>query len=150
MNPQNFTPATHSTTRTSALTPACHIAIVELERPQQCTPHYDVALRLCRPLTKYESHEMAAHRSIGLDVAPNEPSRLIAAHTTVEEVRDRLPEFHELLCAAVANGLAAQDKAAQAQKVLLVEEHRRQTLVADTNARLGACPHTHDPLAGAT
>ena len=131
------------------MNPANHIAIVKLELPQQPTHRYDVILRLCRPLTDYEIHEMVAHRSIGLEVSPEDPSQLIATHTTVEEVCDRLPEFHELLCAAAANGHAAQDAATQADKVLVVEEERRQTLVTDTNNRLGACPHTHDPLVGA-
>jgi hypothetical protein len=148
MNSENLTAAAHLTTRTSAVPPASHVTIVKLELPQQSTPHYDVTLRLCRPLTNYESHEMAAHQSIGLDVSPDDPSELIATHTTIEEVRDRLPEFHELLCVAAANGHDAQDLDARAQRVLAVEEERRQTLVTDTNNRLGACPHTHDPLAG--
>jgi hypothetical protein len=126
--------------------PASHITIIKLELPQQSTRRYDVTLRLCRPLTNYERHEMVAHRSIGLDVSPDDPSQLIATHTTVEEVCDRLPEFHELLCAAAANGHAAQDAATQADKALLVEEGRRQALVTDANSRLGACPHTHDSL----
>jgi hypothetical protein len=126
--------------------PASHITIVKLELPQQSTHRYDVILRLCRPLTNYESHEMVAHRSIGLDVSPDDPSQLIATHTTVEEVCDRLPEFHELLCAAAANAHAAHDAATQADKALAVEEDRRQTLVTDANSRLGACPHTHDSL----
>ena len=129
--------------------PASHITIIKLELPQQSTRRYDVSLRLCRPLTNYESHEMVAHRSIGLDVSPDDPSQLIATHTTIEEVCDRLPEFHELLCAAAANGHAAQDTATQADKALVVEEERRQTLVTDANTRLGACPHAHVPLAGA-
>jgi hypothetical protein len=74
------------------------------------------------------------------------PAQLIATHTTIEEVRDRRPEFHELLSAAAANGHAAQDIVTQADKALAVEEERRQTLVTDTNTRLGACPHTHDPV----
>lgn len=92
---------------------------------------------------------MVAHRSIGLDVSPDDSSQLVATHTTVEEVCDRLPEFHELLCAVAANGHAAQDTATQAANVLAVEEERRQTLVTDTNTRLRGCPHTHDPLVGA-
>jgi hypothetical protein len=131
---------------TASAQPASHITIIKLELPQQTTRRYDVALRLCRPLTNYERHEMVAHRSIGLDVSPDDPSQLIATHTTVEEVCDRLPEFHELLCAAAANGHAAQDAAAQADKALVVEEGRRQALVTDANSRLGACPHTHDSL----
>jgi len=131
---------------TASALPASHITIIKLELPQQSTRRYDVTLRLCRPLTNYERHEMVAHRSIGLDVSPDDPSQLIATHTTVEEVCDRLPEFHELLCAAAANGHAAQDAATQADKALLVEEGRRQALVTDANSRLGACPHTHDSL----
>jgi|GEM_PF-116910 len=92
---------------TASALPASHITIIKLELPQQSTRRYDVTLRLCRPLTNYERHEMVAHRSIGLDVSPDDPSQLIATHTTVEEVCDRLPEFHELLCAAAANGHAA-------------------------------------------
>jgi len=149
MNPASLNTAAQPTAEATALPPASHIKIVNLELSQQSTPHYDVTLRLCRPLTNYESHELAAHGSIGLDVSPDDPSQLIATHTTVEEVCDRLPEFHQLLYAAAANGHAAQDTAIQAQKVLNVEEERRQSLVTDTNARLGACPHTHDPLAGA-
>jgi hypothetical protein len=126
--------------------PASHITIIKLELPQQATRRYDVTLRLCRPLTNYERHEMVAHRSIGLDVSPDDPSQLIATHTTVEEVCDRLPEFHELLCAAAANGHAAQDAATQADRALVVEEGRRQAVVTDANSRLGACPHTHDSL----
>jgi len=131
---------------TASALPASHITIIKLELPQQSTRRYDVTLRLCRPLTNYERHEMVAHRSIGLDVSPDDPSQLIATHTTVEEVCDRLPEFHELLCAAAANGHAAQDAATQADKALFVEEGRRQALVTEANSRLGACPHTHDSL----
>ncbi len=149
MNPASLVTATRPAGQTTALPPASHIAIVKLELPQQSTHRYDVILRLCRPLTDYESHEMAAHRHIGLDVSPDDPSQLMATHTTVEEVCDRLPEFHELLCAAAANGHAAQDIATRADKVIAVEEQRRQTLVADTNTRLGACAHTHDPPIGA-
>ena len=150
MNPASVPTAAPLTAQTTALPPARHITIVKLELPQQSTHRYDVILRLCRPLTTYESHEMVAHRSIGLDVSPDDPSQLIATHTTVEEVCDRLPEFHELLCAAAANGHAAQDTATQADKVLAVEEKRRQALVTNTNARLGACAHTHDPLPDGT
>jgi hypothetical protein len=71
-----------------------------------------VILRLCRPPTNYESHELGAYRSMGLDVAPHDPSRLSATHTT------------------------AQDTANQAEKALAVEGERRQTLVTDANARL--------------
>jgi hypothetical protein len=42
-------------TRETAL-PASHVTIVKLELPQQSTRRYDVTLRLCRPLTSYESH----------------------------------------------------------------------------------------------
>ncbi len=129
--------------------PANHITIVKLELPQQSTFRYDVILWLCRPLTNSESHKIEAHRSIGLDVSPDDRSRLIATRTTVEEVCDRLPEFHELLCAAAANGHAAQDTATRGDKVIAAEEERRQILVTATNTRLGACPHTHDPLVGA-
>ncbi len=146
MNPASLTTAVDPTKQTAEQSHACHIKIIKLELPQQFTPHYDVTLRLCRALTSYESHEMGAHGSIGLDISPEDQSQLIATHTTVEEVCDRLPEFHELLCAAAAKGHAAHDTALQAEKVLAVEEERRQALVTTTNARLGACPHTHDPL----
>jgi hypothetical protein len=149
MNAARLNEAADPATATSPLPTACHISIVRLELPQQFTPHYDVTLRLCRRLTSYESHEMVAHRSIGLDVFPGDSSKLIATHTTVEEVRDRLPEFHGLLCAAASVGATAQNTAMAAQRVLDVEEQRRQVVVTDTNARLGACPHTHDPLVGA-
>jgi hypothetical protein len=146
MNPPQVT-TSPPVTREMVL-PASHITIVKIELPQQSTRLYDVILRLCRPLTTYESHQLGAHQAIGLDVSPDDPSQLIATHTTAEEVRDRLPEFHEVLTAAAAAGLAAQDSAAQAQKALVVEEARRQTLVRDTNARLGTCPHSHDPVVG--
>ena len=149
MTAAGLTTAAHPTTQTSTLQPAIHVRIVKLELPQQPTHRYDVILRLCRSLTNYESHEMVAHRPIGLEVSPDDPSQLIATHTTVEEVCDRLPEFHELLCTAAANAHAAQDTAIRADKVLAVEEERRQTLVTVTNTRLGACPHSHDPLVGA-
>jgi hypothetical protein len=149
MNPAQITTSAQPPTDT-VLLPASHITIVKLELPQQSTRRYDVILRLCRPLTTYESRELGAHRSIGLDVSPDDPSQLIATHTTIEEVRDRLPEFHELLTAAAANGHAAQDIATQADKALAVEEERRQTLVTDTNTRLEACPHTHDPVVAVT
>jgi hypothetical protein len=139
-------PTTSAPPARETVLPASHITIVKLELPQQSTRRYDVILRLCRPLTNYESHEMVAHRSIGLDLSPDDPSQLIATHTTVEEVCDRLPEFHELLCAAAANGHAAHDAATQADKALVAEENRRQTVVTDANSRLGACPHTHDSL----
>lgn len=129
--------------------PETHITIIKLELPQQSTRRYDVILRLCRRLTSYESHEMGAHRAIGLDVSPDDPAQLIATHTTIEEVCDRLPEFHELLTAAAANAHAAQDTAVQALKSLAVEEVRRQAVVTEANARLGTCPHTHDRLVGA-
>lgn len=105
-------------------------------------------MRLCRPLTSYEIHELIEHRSIGLDVSPDDPSQLIATHTTLEEVRDRLPEFHERLAAAAANGHAAQDAAHREEKAHNAEEDRRQLLVSDINAALGACAHTHDPAVG--
>jgi len=65
-------------------------------------------------MTSSESHELTAHRSIGLDVSPNDPSQL--THTTVEEVQGRLPEFHELLTAAAAGAHIGQDPAAQTPK----------------------------------
>jgi hypothetical protein len=131
------------------LLPASHITIIKVELPQQSTRRYDVNLRLCRPLTTYECHQLGTLRSIGLDVSPDDPSQLIATHTTIEEVRDRLPEFHALLAAAAADSRAAEDSADQAQKALAVEEARRQTLVQETNTRLGACPHAHDSLVAA-
>jgi hypothetical protein len=67
----------------------------------------------------------------------------------VEDVRDRPPEFHQLLTAAVTDADAAQDTATQAQNALAQEEARRQSLVSETNARLGACPHTQDQVVGA-
>lgn len=133
-----------SDTRVPTVRPATHLSIVEIELPQQDGHRYDVLLRLCRPLTRYESHELVAHRSIGLEVSPDDPSRLIATRTTVEEVCDRLPEFHELLSEAADVGLAAQDAATRARNVHEVEETRRQHLVDDANASLQACPHTHD------
>lgn len=139
MNPAHPTHAGHPTTETPVLPPASHLKIIELELLPQSTPRYDVILRLCRPLTIYESRELIAHPAIGLDISPGDPSQLIATHTTVEEVCDRLPEFHELLTAAAAAGHAAQDSATQAQHVLAVEEARRQALVADANTRFGAC-----------
>jgi len=142
MNPAHLTTSAPPTRET--VLPASHVTIIKLELPQQPTRRYDVMVRLCRPLTIYEGREMVAYRSI-----PDDPSRLIATHTTIEEVCDRLPEFHEPLTAATVNGHAAQDTATQAQKSLAVEEARRQTLVIDTNARLGTCPHTHDRLVGA-
>jgi hypothetical protein len=30
----------------------------------------------------------------------------------------------------------------------IVEEVRRQKLITDANARLGTCPHNHDPMVG--
>ncbi len=146
-------PAQHTTSPppvSETVRPASHLKIVELELPPQSTPCYDVMLRLCRPLTSYETHELSTYRPIGLDVSPQDPSQLIATHTTIEEVCDRLPEFHELLTVAAATGHAAQDTATQAQKVLAVEEARRQALVTDANARLGTCLHTHDPVIGVT
>lgn len=148
MNPAQLTTSTPPVTET--VRPASHLKIIELELPQQSTRRYDVNLRLCRPLTSYETHELSTHRPIGLDVSPDDSSLLIATLTTIEEVCDRLPEFHELLTAAAATGHAAQDAAAQAQKVLAVEEARRQALVTDTNTRLGTCPHTHDPVVEVT
>ena len=139
MNPAHPTTAAHPTTETPVVPPANHLKIIELELLPQSTPRYDVILRLCRPLTSYESRELIAHPAIGLDILPDDPSHLIATHTTVEEVCDRLPEFHELLSAAAADGHAAQDSATQAQHVLAVEEARRQALVADANTRFGAC-----------
>ena len=139
MNPAHPTTAAHPTTETPVLPPAIHLKIIELELLPQSTPRYDVILRLCRPLTSYESRELIAHPAIGLDISPDDPSQLIATHTTVEEVCDRLPEFHELLTAAAADGHAAQETDNQAQHVLEVEETRRQALVADANTRFGAC-----------
>ncbi|MBO0676192.1 hypothetical protein JRC04_01805 [Mycolicibacterium sp. S2-37] len=127
-----------------------HLKIIKLELPTQDGHHYDVMLRLCRPLTTHEVHEVAIHRSIGLEVSPDDPSLLIAAHTTVEEVRDRLPEFHGMLATASAAAHAAQDTATHAQEVLATEETRRQALVDDTNLNLGAGPNNHDPAVGAT
>jgi hypothetical protein len=133
----------------TAQPPSSHLNIIKLEVPQQDGRRYDVMLQLCRPLTSYENHELIAHRSIGLDASPDDPSQLIATHTTIEEVRDRLPEFHELLTAAAVNGHAAQDTATRVQEALDMEEARRQALVSDINACLGACSHTHDPAVGA-
>jgi hypothetical protein len=137
-------------TQTMPRAAGSHLKIVELELPQQAGLRYDVMLRLCRPLTRYEIDEMRVHCSIGLDVSPDDPSQLIATHTTVEQVRDRLPEFHELLAAATADAHGAQDSANDAQDALATEEARRQHLVQETNARLGACEHTHDPAVDAT
>ncbi|RZT25852.1 hypothetical protein EV589_1600 [Mycobacterium sp. BK558] len=134
----------HSDTLVPTVRPATHLSIVEIELPQQDGHRYDVTLRLCRPLTRHESHELVAHRSIGLEVSPDDPSRLIATRTTVEEVCDRLPEFHELLSEAADVGQAAQDAATRARNVHDVEEARRQHLVDDANASLRACQHTHD------
>ncbi|MGA7135932.1 MAG: hypothetical protein WBZ15_26990 [Mycobacterium sp.] len=149
MNPADLTTAIHPTTQTTSRSPATHLKIIELELPQQNNPCYDVTLRLSRPLTDSESHELTAHRSIGLDFSPDDPSQLIATHTTVEEVQDRLPEFHELLTAAAAGAHTAQDPAAQSPKAVAVEEARRQSLVSDTNARFGASPHTVEPVVDA-
>ena len=130
---------------TAAAPPTQHLTIIKLALPQQDGRRYYVALQLCRPLTSYEIHELSAHRSIGLDVSPEDPWQLIATHTTVEEVRDRLPEFHELLSTAAAEAHTAQETALRAQNNRAVEEARRQALVSDANVSLGACPHTHDP-----
>lgn len=125
-----------------------HLKIVELALPQQDSIRYDVMMLLCRPLTAFEIDALIVHRSIGLDVSPDDPARLIATHTTIEEVRNRLPEFHELLCAAAADGHAAQDAASEARDALAVEESRRQALVTDANANLGPCSHVHDAAVG--
>jgi hypothetical protein len=137
-------------TQTMPHTTASHLKIVEIELPQQEGLRYDVMLRLCRPLTSYEIDELRVHQSIGLDVSPDDPSRLVATHTTVEDVRDRLPEFHELLAAALADAHGAQDSADHVQDALAAEEARRQQLVSETNTRLGACDHTDDPAVDAT
>jgi hypothetical protein len=129
--------------------PANHLTIVKLELSQQAGPRYDVMLRLCRPLTGYESRELAVHRPIGLDVSADDPSQLIASHTTVQEVCDRLPEFQELLSAAVSDADAAQNRATQIEDDLAAEQARRQKLVDDTNIGLGAGAHIHDPVVGA-
>jgi hypothetical protein len=134
----------------SAAQPDRHLKIVELGLPQQDNFRYDVMMRLCRPLTSYEAEALSVHRSIGLDVSTDDPSHLIATHTTIEEVRDRLPEFHELLAAAAAVGHAAEDTATAARDALAVEESRRQTLVGDINASLGPCSHDHDAAVDAT
>ena len=72
MNPENLIAAAHPTTQTSALPPATHVTIVELELLQQFTPHYDVTLRLCRPLTNYEARKWP----------PTNPSDLTSPPTT--------------------------------------------------------------------
>jgi hypothetical protein len=66
------------------------------------------------------------------DTVPHDSSQLIAIHTTVEEVRDRLPKFHELPTAAAVDGPTALGAADQAGKARAVEGKRRQTLVTDT------------------
>lgn len=59
-----------------------------------------------------------------------------------------LPEFHELHCAAAADGHVAQDAASEPRDALAVEEsRRRQALVTDAN--LGPCSHVHDAAVGA-
>jgi hypothetical protein len=147
MNPAS--PSTAASTGHTTVQPTDrHLKIVNLALPEQESPRYDVMMRLCRPLTGYEIDELIEHRSIGLDVSPDDPSQLIATHTTIEEVRDRLPEFHELLSAAAANGHSAQDTATREEKTRNAEEARRQLLVSDINANLGACSHDHDPAVG--
>ncbi|WP_197375291.1 hypothetical protein [Mycolicibacterium baixiangningiae] len=144
MNPANLSsaaPTTHSAEQPTDR----HLKIINLELPEQDSPRYDVMMRLCRPLTSFEIHELIEHRSIGLEVSPDDPSQLIATHTTIEEVRDRLPEFHELLSAAATDAHAAQDVATRKEETHNTEEARRQLLVGDINASLGACSHTHDP-----
>lgn len=144
-HPSTPTAATHGQERL----PAGHLKIVKLELSPQDGPRYDVLLQLCRPLTNYEINELGVHRSIGLDVSPDDPSRLIATHTTVEDVQDRLPEFHDLLTTAAADAHAAKDAADHARDAVAMEESRRQMVLSDANLSLGACPHTHDPEVGA-
>ncbi|MCZ8380905.1 hypothetical protein O6P37_18725 [Mycobacterium sp. CPCC 205372] len=123
--------------------PASHLKIVKLELSPQDSPRYDVLLQLCRPLTNYEMHELEVHRSIGLEVSADDPSQMIATHTTVEDVQDRLPEFHDLLTTASADAHAAQAAADHARDAVAAEESRRQKVISEANSALGACPHTH-------
>jgi hypothetical protein len=142
-----MTPAHPSTSAAAtpgeALLPASHLKIVKIELAPQDSPRYDVVLHLCRPLTNYEINELGVHRSIGLDVSTDDPSQLIATHTTVEDVQDRLPEFHDLLTTAAADAHAAQEAADHARDAVAAEESRRQMVVSEANFGLGACPHTH-------
>jgi len=123
--------------------PASHLKIVKLELSPQDGPRYDVLLQLCRPLTNYEINELEVHQSIGLDVSGDDPSQLIATHTTVEDVQDRLPEFHDLLTTASHDAQAAQAAADHARHAVAAEESRRQKVISEANSALGACPHTH-------
>lgn len=142
MNPATLSTTAHDThTHTQ---PPTHVKIIKLELRQQDSRRYDILLHLCRPLTSYEKDALAVHRTIGLEISPDDPSQLIATHTTVEEVHDRLPEFHELLSAAAANGHAAQYNAMRAREAIATEEIRRQSLVSDVNSFLGGCPQAHD------
>lgn len=144
MNPAHLGPAAPRT-QTTATPQVSHLGIIGIELPQQEGRRYDVILRLCRPLTTYESRELIAARAVGLEVSPDNPSQLTATQTSIEEVRDRLPELHELLTTAATAGHDAQETADRAHEVLAVEEARRQALVSDTNSCLNACTHSHDP-----
>ena len=139
MNPADAATAAHPGTNASPAA-ASHLKIVKVELPQQSTHRYSVILRLCRALTDHEVHELVAHLPHGLEVRPDDASQLIATRTTIEDVCDRLPEFHELLAVASAEHDVAHDTLTQTQARVArgVEEARRQALVTEINARLGA------------
>jgi hypothetical protein len=108
---------------------------------EDTSPKYDVILFLSRPLSGYERNAFLQGFGAGeVDLPSMDPNQLTVRHTTLEQVRDGLPDFAERLTKAVADGAAAQAAKDTEQQAAAnrrsAEEARLAALVEEINSKL--------------